>query len=166
MRIVAVLAIRRVVMAGFERDAVDAGLEARRLASMTDGAIHRRDRLVVVGVLRRDVRMATDTGVRAVDGELQLACIHEKRDGLAGGIGLEQRVIAVTIKTVAILQAGKNGKRDGQQHHQRRHEEARIVHAQIFAALIALTPPFLATVRHPLETYPHATSGDSRCFIL
>ena len=69
MRIVAVLARRRIVMSGLEREAVDAGIETFHLPRVARCAVHRQHRLVVVGMLRRDVRVATDAGIRPVRGQ-------------------------------------------------------------------------------------------------
>lgn len=114
VRVMAILTGGGVFVAGLEREAVDAGVETIGLTRMTDGAVHARQELVIVGMLRRHVSVATDAGIGAVGGDLELDDIHEKRCHLAGGIGLEQRVVAMAIQAITVFNPGI-GKKGGEQ---------------------------------------------------
>ena len=65
-------------MSGLEGEAVDAGVETGRLPRVADRAVHRRDRLVVVGMFDGDVGVTTDAGVRRVRGQFQFGLINEQ----------------------------------------------------------------------------------------
>ena len=111
VRIVTIAARRRVIVTGKQRLAVDAVLETLRLPRVTRRAIHRRERLVIVGMFRRDVGVATDALICPVDRELEFGRIHEQRNCLPSGVGLEERVVAVTIETITVFQSGGRGNR-------------------------------------------------------
>jgi hypothetical protein len=50
-----------------------------------------------------DISVATDARVRPVHRQFQLGLINEKRNGPAGGIGFEERIISMAIEAVAVL---------------------------------------------------------------
>lgn len=102
-----ILARRRVVVTGLERQAVDAGVKTFRLPRMARRTVHPRHCLVVVGMLVRNVGVTVDAGIRRVRRGHELRLVHEQRDRFAGRIGLGQRVVAVTIEAVAVFQTGR-----------------------------------------------------------
>jgi hypothetical protein len=55
--------------------------------------------------------MATDAGVCAVHGQFEFCHVHKQRNGLAGGVGFEKRVVAVAVQTITVLHTGQRGKR-------------------------------------------------------
>ena len=112
MRIMAILARRRVVVTGLERQPVNTGVETGRLPRVTGRATHQRHGLVVIGMLGRDVRVATDTSIGLVRGQLELRLVHEQRNCFASGIGLRERIIAVTVEAITVFQTG--GHRPGE----------------------------------------------------
>ena len=104
-----VAAGRRIVVAGEQRLPMSAVLETLRLPRMAQTAVHRNHRLVIVRMLGRDVRMATDAVVGLVSGQFQLGDIHEQRDRLAGGICFCERVVAVTVRQSLFFKPAKAG---------------------------------------------------------
>jgi len=114
VRIMAVAARRRIVMPGAQRLAMNARIKTIRLAGVTKPAVDRFDRLVVVRMPNGDIGMASDAGVGLMRGQLQFGRIHKERDSLAGGIGFDQRVIAVAIEAIAIIQTGEGRHRQEQ----------------------------------------------------
>ena len=78
VRIMAILARRRVVVPGLEREAVNTGIETFRLPRMTGRAVHQRHRFIVVGMFGRNVRVATDAGICLVHRRRELRLVHEQ----------------------------------------------------------------------------------------
>ena len=111
VRIVTILARRRVGVAGLKRQAMNARVETFGLPHVTSRAVHRCHRLVVVGMFIGDIRVTVDAGIRRVRGSRQPGLVHKQRKYFAGGVGLGERVVAVTIEAVAVLQTG--GRRYG-----------------------------------------------------
>ena len=83
---------------------VNAGIVALGLPLVAERTIHRLQDDVIIWVLGRAVRVATDADIGPMDGRRQLRLVHEKRDDFPGGVGLYQRVIAVAIKAIRIAQ--------------------------------------------------------------
>ena len=114
MGIVAILARRRVIVSGLERQPVNTGVKTSRLPRVTSRATHQRHRLVVIGMLGGDVRVATDTGIRLVRRQLELRLVHEQRNWFASGIGLREGAIAVTIEAITVFQTGGHRPAEGE----------------------------------------------------
>jgi hypothetical protein len=106
VRIMAILAGRGVVVAGFKGQAVDAGVVAFGMARVADGAIDGLERNVVVGMTGGGVCMATDARIGAVNGGGEPGLVNEQRDDPAVGIGLGERIVAVAIETIAVPERG------------------------------------------------------------
>ena len=68
--------------------------------------------------------MATDAGVRLMRRQLEFCLVHEQRSRFAGGIRFGERIVAVTIETIAVFQSGgcRPGQREQTEHH-RHHNE-------------------------------------------
>ena len=109
MGIMAVATGGGIRVAGFQSDAMDALGVAFGLPHMAQRALDRRKRFAIVGMLRRDVRVATDAVIGAVRGELQLGRIHIQGKGFAGGVGFEERVVAVAIQAITVFHPGHGG---------------------------------------------------------
>lgn len=116
----AVAAGRRVIVPGLQRQAMDARLEALRLLRMAASAVHRRERKVVVGMLGGDPGMTTDAVVGSVRRQFESAHVHKQGNRLAGGIGLEQGVVTVTIEAITVFDAGE--RRDRRQRQRRKQQ--------------------------------------------
>ena len=101
--VVAVAAGRRALLPLGQGQAVDAGAVALGLLLVAPLAVDRLAGDVVVGVLVRDVGVAARAGVGLVDGGRELGHIHEQGDLLAGGVGLGQRLVRVTVQAGAVL---------------------------------------------------------------
>ena len=108
--VVAVAAVRRAFLPLGQGKAMNAGAVARRLFHMARSAIGRLRRDVVVGVLARDVRVATRAGVSLVDGGGELGQIDKQGNLLAGGIGLGERLISVALQAGAVLNRFGSGR--------------------------------------------------------
>jgi len=155
VRIVAILTRRRVVMTGFQRQAMHAGVETFRLPRVTQATVNRRDGFVVVGMFGGEVGVATEAGVGLVRGQVEFGRVHKQRNRLAGGIGFEQRVIAVTIKTIAVFQAGQGRQRRDQEQRNQQRETA--FHPAMFRPKGGENSTYLANYSPIFEVFPSPT---------
>jgi hypothetical protein len=105
---VAVAARGRIIVSGFQGEAMHAGGEAFGLPGVATPTVHQSHGFVIIGMFGGDIRMTTDAIVGFVCGQFQLRRIDEQGNRLAGGIGLEQGVIPVAIEAITVLHAGKN----------------------------------------------------------
>ena len=71
-----------------------------RVAALT---INRQSRDIVVRVLCREVRVATDTEVGFVDRSPELGQIDEQGHLFAGGVGRGERLVPMTFEAGAVL---------------------------------------------------------------
>ena len=106
MRIVTILARRRVIVPGLDRETVNARVKTLRHSRVTTRTIHQRHRLVVIGMLGGNIGVTIDAGIRLVRRRRELGLVHEQRNTFAGEVGFSEGVVAVTIQTIAVLQAG------------------------------------------------------------
>ena len=103
MTIVTVAAGCGILSAFGQGQAVDAGAVALGLLLVARLAIGRFGREVIVGVIRGEVRVAARTGVGLVDGGLELGHINKEGNFFAGGVGLGEGLVPVTLQAGAVL---------------------------------------------------------------
>jgi hypothetical protein len=72
------------------------------LRSVTRTAIHRLGGELVVRMFISKISVATDTGIGAMRREREFGGIHEQGNLAAGGRGFGERVVRVTIQTLAV----------------------------------------------------------------
>ena len=63
---------------------------------------------VVVGMLRFDVGVATDAGVRPVRGVCELGLVHKQRDFPARRVCAGQGLVRVALKATAVFQSSQS----------------------------------------------------------
>ena len=107
---VTVDALRRRVLAAADVPnagvAVDAHSVRKRLFRMAAGAIHRLGRQVIVRMFDSQIDVATGAGGLLVRRTGNDRGVHEQRPDHASGIGGRQRLIAVTLQTIAVFDFG------------------------------------------------------------
>ena len=119
-----------VVVSGLQGQTVDARLKTLRLPRVSAGAAHQRDRAVVVGMLGGEVGVATDAIIGLMSGQFEFDRVHEQGNRLAGRVGLDQGVIAVTIEAITVLHPGEY--RDHPQHPKRNQQGYTVFHFTYF----------------------------------
>ena len=76
---------------------------ALRLPFVALAAVHRLGSDIVIGVLLREVRMATDAGIGLVRRGGQFGGVDKQRDLLTRGIGLSERLVRMAFQAGAVL---------------------------------------------------------------
>ncbi len=117
----------RAVAIGANRGMVEAGVgsiamgHAMHACGITEGgfqmaarAIHGADGHVVVGMLARDVVVATGAGIGVMDGGGEQGAVRKEGDD-APGVGDGERFIAVAIQAIAVLDLGSRQGQDGEE---------------------------------------------------
>ena len=82
---------------------VDAGAVTLGLSFVARLAVGRLGRDIVVRMLRGDIGVAARAEVGLVNRGREFGHINEQRDLFAGGIGLGQRLVPVTVQAGAVL---------------------------------------------------------------
>ena len=102
-----VLARRRIGMSCFRCEAVNAGIKTLREPCVTNRAIYQRHGFIVIRMLVGNIRVTTNAGICFVRRGGELASFDEQGNCFTRSIGLVQRVVAMTIQTIAVLQTGE-----------------------------------------------------------
>ena len=121
---------------------MNTGGKTTLLPLVTERAVHRRARLIVVGMFRRDVGVATDAGIGLVRGQFQFGRIHKQRDSLAGRVGLDEGLVPVTVKAIAVFDPGQ--RRRGHERQPQNHQIMRNLHVFSFGQLMTERSPCFA----------------------
>src|SRR5690349_17640266 len=91
--------------------AVDAGRVFFSLRRVTAPAIDRFGGNIVIGMFGSEVGMATGARIGFVSGRQESGGVNEQRERLSRGIGLEKRLIGMTIQAGVV--ADRRGRHGG-----------------------------------------------------